>query len=129
MSQITKGEVVLTLADAEYTLTPSLNAFSRLSAVHKNHNALLEKVREGDVMTILSVIRLGLGWDDKAAKKLPDLIFKTGVGSLIEPTWDYVFRLFNGGKTLDEVLADQSAEEGEEASTGEEPDPFAAALG
>ncbi|WP_207479576.1 hypothetical protein [Arenibaculum pallidiluteum] len=113
MSKIAKGEVAVTLDGTEYTLKPSLNAFSQLGSRYDNHGALLGKVGCGNVPAIVMVLRLGLGWGDKDAKKLPDLVFKTGIPSLIDPVTDYVWRLFNAGKSFEESIAEKDAAEAE----------------
>lgn len=109
MSKITRGEVVITLDGTEHTLRPSLQAFSHLGSRYENHGVLLGLVFAGNVPAMINVLRQGLGWGDKEAKKLPELIFASGVPTLVEPLGDYVFRLFNGGKSADEVLREQNA--------------------
>ncbi|SMH29755.1 hypothetical protein [Azospirillum agricola] len=111
MSKLTKGEVTITLAGTDYTLKPTLQAFSVLGSRYGNHSALLGKIFAGDVPTLTTVLRQGLGFNDQQAKKLPQMMFASGVPSLIEPVSNYVFRLFNGGKSAEEVLAEQSAED------------------
>lgn len=115
MSKLTRGEVRVTLDGTEHTLTPSLQAFSALAARYGNHNDLLRRLFECDVQTMVVVLRQGLGYNDKQAKALPELVFKTGAPTLVEGLSDYVFRLFNGGKSADEWLAEQNASKTEPA--------------
>lgn len=119
MSKLTRGEVRVTLDGSEHTLTPSLQAFSQLAARYDNHNALLGLLFATNIPAIITVLRLGLGWNDKQAKALPEMVFKTGAPTLVEPLSDYVFRLFNAGKSADEWLSEQNAGKGD--SVAKEP--------
>ena len=107
MSKLTKGEVRITLDGEERTLKPTLQAFTTLSARYDNYGQLLGKIASGNVPAIIFTLRQGLGYNDQQAKKLPDQIFKTGVSSLIDPLSDFVYRLYNNGKSADEVMAEQ----------------------
>jgi len=107
---LNKGEVAFTVEGTTYTLVPSLTAFSQLSNEYSNYQDLLRKLASNNVPAIARVIRLGLGWNDQQSKKLPELMMRAGLAPLVEATSDYAFRLFNGGKSADEVLAEQAGE-------------------
>lgn len=110
MSDLTKGEVAIKINGEEYTLKPSLNAFTQLSAGGADYSGVMVSILRNDVTVMARVIRLGLGWNDREAKAIPDMIFKSGVKSLHDPLTDFVFRLFNGGKSSQEVQ-EEAAEE------------------
>jgi hypothetical protein len=132
MSNLARGEVAVTLAGTPRTLKPSLNAFSQLGARYDNYGVLMAKIATGNVPAIVMVLRVGLGLNDAGAKELPALVMKTGVTTLIDPLTDYVFRLFNNGKTAEEVQAESSGDDlapvegGGEAASGEEANPLLA---
>lgn len=114
MSDLTKGEVAVVLAGSTRILKPSLDAFSRLAARYETHPKLHEKLMAGDIAAMLAVLRYGLKMSDKEAKSLPNLIFMTGAHALIDPLVDYAFKLFNGGLSAEEWLAQQTG--GQEAA-------------
>lgn len=124
MSKLHQGEVAVILAGTEYTLKPSLQAFSVIASRYDSYGQLLSKIAAGSVPAILFTLRHGLGWGDQQAKKLPELVMKTGISGLADPLSDFVYRLFNGGKSVDEVMAQQvggsDGESGEAAGDGEE---------
>lgn len=108
MSTITKGHVPVILAGTEYVLKPTLQAFSQLSNRYENPQALLNKIGEGNIAAMIFTLRVGLGWTDAQAKELPELVMLTGQDTLREPVSNYVFRLFHGGKSIDEFLAEHT---------------------
>ncbi|MBI1207507.1 MAG: hypothetical protein GC191_09505 [Azospirillum sp.] len=108
MNELTKGEVVITLDGQEVTLKPSLGAFTVLSSRYETYGELLRLLAAGNVPAIIQVLRQGLGLTDAQAKRLPNQLFSTGVSDLIDPVSDYVFRLFNAGKSPAEVMAAQA---------------------
>ncbi|HYH39923.1 MAG TPA: hypothetical protein VD860_17005 [Azospirillum sp.] len=119
MSDLNKGEVAFTVDGAEYTLRPSLNAFNRLASGFDNYVKIVEKIATMHAPTMGLVLKLGLGWNDTQAKKLPDLMFRAGIPALIDPLSDYVFRLFNGGKSVDEINAEAASKVEKEAAGAE----------
>lgn len=106
-SKLTRGEVAITLDGVEHTLKPSLQAFSALSARYDNYGQLLGRIASGNVPAIIFTLRQGLGYNDQQAKKLPDVVFKTGISTITDPLSDFVYRLYNSGKSADEVMAEQ----------------------
>lgn len=124
MSKLTKGEVSITLAGTEYTLRPTLQAFSVIGSKYESYGHLLGKIAAGNVPAMVFTLRYGLGWGDAQAKKLPELVMQTGVSGLVDPLTDFVYRLFNGGKSADEVMADQVGGSNEEAAGGGEENPL-----
>lgn len=104
-----KGEVRFTVEGVEHTLAPSLNAFTRLSTSFENYGTIIDKVSKMHAPTMAHVLRLGLGWNDDQAKKIPALMFRAGISNLAEPLVDYVFRLFNCGQSVDEFTAENAA--------------------
>lgn len=108
-NKITKGEVAITLAGEELTLTPSLSAFSTLSVRYSNYGQLLNLIAEGNVPALVFTLRHALGWGDKQAKTLPTKVMMTGVHKVSEPLAEFVYRLFNAGKSMEEVMAEEVA--------------------
>lgn len=114
MSTINKGEVAVILDGTERTLKPSLQAYNALGSRFESQGELLGKIAAGNLPAIIIVIRFGLGMSDAEAKKLPELVMKTGLYSLREPVSEFVFKLFNGGKSAEEVISELNAESGTE---------------
>lgn len=124
MSNLNKGEVAITLAGTEHTMKPSLKAFSTLSAKFETYGELLNKIAAGNVVAMAVVIRAGLDLNDAQSKSIPERLFRSGIESLKEPLLDFVFRLFNDGKSPDDLANERSTTSDEEEAGGEA-DPFA----
>lgn len=110
MSDLTKGEVVFTVDGESYTLKPSLKAFSQLSANGADYGGVMLKIMQNNAEEMVRVIKLGLNWGDAESLKAKDLVFRAGMKALHDPLTDYVFRLFNGGKSAKEVAAEAQEE-------------------
>lgn len=127
MSKISRGEVALTLAGTAHTLKPTLACYQKLATQYENYGVLLNKIASGNVPAIMFVIRHGLGFNDQQAKKLSGLLMDTGISAVTDPLSDFVYRLFNGGKSVDEVIAAQTgAADADKAAETEEIDPLLA---
>lgn len=111
MSNLTKGEVAIHLAGEPHTLKPTLEAFTRIAEIG-GYRDLCRRIAAYEVAATAFAIRHGLGWDDKQARALPELLFQTGMTGLAGPVAEYVFKLFNAGMTPDEVAASIAAEAG-----------------
>lgn len=117
MSEISRGEVEITLAGQTRTLKPTLRAFTRLGSLYPTYRDLLEKLSEGDYPAVLVVLREGLGLTDKQTQQLPDLLFSTGLSpKLLASLVDYVIRLFNAGKSAEEVRDERLAPQDDEGN-------------
>lgn len=112
---LNKGEVDIVLAGETRTLKPTLEAFQQIGAGGA-YRDLLPRITRCDLGTIAFVIRHGLGLTNEEAKKLPQQIFDTGLPKLAAPVAEFVFRLFNAGKSPEEV----EAEAAKEAEAGKE---------
>lgn len=121
---ISKGDVSFTVDGTTYTLKPLLHAFSQLSVKYPNYAVCLRELASNNVMTIITVLGLGLGYKDKERKTLPALVMRAGVPALADPCADYVFRLFNAGKSI----ADLENEQQQAEAPAEEDDPAVARL-
>lgn len=102
---LNRGEVEIVLDGEPLTLVPTLQCFQRLAAVSP-YRKTLEALEQGDIAAVLIVLQHGLALDDKAVKALPEKLFKTGAIPLRHRLYDFVFMLFNAGKSQDEVLAE-----------------------
>lgn len=128
MSKLNKGEVSIVLGGTEHTLKPSLSAFSTLGSRFESWSELLGKIAAGNIPAMIVVLRYGLGFNDAQSKKLPDLVFSTGISNLTEPLSDYVYRLFNSGKGVEEVIAERltGGTGSDSAGGGDEENPLLA---
>jgi hypothetical protein len=106
---LNRGEVQIILAGETRTLKPSLQAFQNIGSVGA-YRDLLPRVTRCDLSAIAFVIRNGLGLTDDQARKLPEQLFETGLPKLAAPVAEYLFRLFNAGKSPEEVEAEAAAE-------------------
>lgn len=101
MSKLTAGEVLVTLGDDELILKPTLRA---MNAVNRQYNGLRnarERLVNEDADAIVFILRHGLNLDDKAARDLPERVFRNGLtGELLVALIRYVAILGNGGKPL-----------------------------
>ncbi|WP_109469193.1 hypothetical protein [Azospirillum sp. TSH58] len=122
---LTKGSVTFDLAGESVTLVPTVKAFNLLSSTVDSYSVHLQRLAVGHVDTIKTVLRAGLGLNDAQAKELSGKIMLTGVFAASNPCSDYVYRLFNAGKSMEEVQAEQQAKaaakaEAEEAGDAED---------
>lgn len=122
---LTKGQVTLELAGETVTLMPTVKAFNLLAGAADTYSTLLQRLAIGHVDTVKTVLRAGLGLNDTQVKELPGKIMQTGVIAVSNPCSDYVYRLFNAGKSVKEVQAEQQAKaaakaEAEEAGDAED---------
>lgn len=124
MSDLSEGEVEIKLAtfnsatkkweSETLVLKPTLGALQNLSRMHDGLAGVRAGLAAQNVDTVCNVIRQGLGLDDKAAKSLPNRVFKTGLtGDLVIPLINYVAMLGNGGKPISDT-----PEEGEGSDEG-----------
>lgn len=107
---LNRGEVEIVLDGKPHILKPTLQAFQNI-ATAAGYRDLLHKVERCEVGAIAFIILQGLGMKNDEAPKLSEAIFKTGIVKLAGPVSEYLFRLFNGGKSPDEILAEAEAEE------------------
>lgn len=94
------GEVTFTLAGQPATLSPTLRAALRLSALHGNFGALLAKLEAYDLKAATDTVQYGLGRPDNEMKQTTEEVFATGLVDLTPHLISYVIRLANGGKPL-----------------------------
>jgi len=120
-SRINAGEYKIAMDGKQYTLSPSLAAFNRLAQLGA-FDDVRDKIMRRDAGTISVVIRWGLGWKDDQARRLPELMYKTGLSALWEPCYRYFFALYHDGKTVEEVNEELEARRsaGDEPSLGQD---------
>ena len=117
MLTLHKGEVTVTLAGAEHTLRPTLDAFATIAGLGP-YLGTLRKLGEMDVPTMILVLRLGLGWPEARSREVTKLVFETGVHPLNQRLRDFVFAMFNAGKSAEDVLAEQEIRDEGNAPAG-----------
>ncbi|WP_044561473.1 hypothetical protein [Azospirillum sp. B4] len=113
MSDLNRGEVSITLDGQDLVLKPSLGAFNVLSSKYKNYTELTLYILNNQVPDIITTLRHGLGYTDTQAKDLAGMVLRTGLDKITIPLSDYVFRLFNGGRSLDDIKAEQESAQGQ----------------
>jgi hypothetical protein len=100
MPQLTAGDVPITLAGERRVLRPTLRAVTTISASCGGLRKAMTAIGECDIGVMTTVIRAGLNLTDQEAKKVPELIYETGVLELTGPLIDFLINLANGGKPL-----------------------------
>lgn len=107
MSDLSEGEVQITLNGESLVLRPTLAAFQNLSRMHDGLAGVRDGLAKQNLDTVCNVLRHGLGLDDKGAKHLPAKVYKNGVSAdLIIPLINFIGILGNGGKPIAEATAD-----------------------
>jgi len=104
------GNVEIEIGGNTFVLKPNLKAAQTISRQTGGIRAALTAVSSFDLDTITTVIALGLNWDSKAAAALPEMVYETGVGSLVAPVTKYLVILANGGRPV----GDDEGGEGDE---------------
>lgn len=114
MSRINAGDVVITLAGDERILRPTLRAITMISSQYGGLAKARDALAAQDFQAAATVIRWGLNMPDSEAKKLPDMLFETGLNAeLLVPLIRFIGILANGGKPMPDdpvELEDTSAE-------------------
>ena len=117
MSKLTAGEVPVMLEGEELILKPTLRA---MNAVNRQFNGLRnarERLVNEDADAVSFILRHGLNMDDRAARDLPERVFRNGLtGDLLVSLIRYVAILGNGGKPLPDEP--DGSDEGEAQVTG-----------
>lgn len=114
-----KGNVTFELAGEQVTLAPSVFAFNMLAGAADSYSTILQRLAIGHVETIKTVLRAGLKLKDADVKELPGKIMLTGVYPVSNPCSDYVYRLFNAGKSMEEMEAERKAKAAADAKDEE----------
>ncbi len=96
------GNVEIAIGGNTFVLKPNLKAAQTISRQSGGIRAAIQSVSNFDIDVITSVVGLGLGWDAKAQTALPDMVYETGVGSLVVPVTRYLVILANGGRPAGE---------------------------
>lgn len=111
MSKLNAGEVEITLNGETLTLKPTIRAITTASRQFGGLMKAVEALRAGDLDAMAALISLGLGLQDKDARKMPDRVAENGItDGLVVALINFVGILSNGGKPL--------ADDGEGAGSG-----------
>jgi hypothetical protein len=100
MPTLTAGDVPFMLAGERRVLRPTLRAVNHISNVCGGLKKALTAVGEFDMTAMTAVIRAGLNLTDQESKKLPEMIYETGILELTGPLSDFIVILANGGKPI-----------------------------
>ena len=114
MSEITRGEVSITLAGVERTLKPSLAAYATLGQQSQGYWDIQRRLLESHIPTCALVVRLGLGMKEADQQRVMRLLFESSLHEIRVPLAEYVHRLFHNGRSAQEVEAEQAEAEGGE---------------
>jgi hypothetical protein len=115
MPTLTAGDVPFILAGERRVLRPTLRAVTHISSVCGGLKKALTAIGEFDLTAMTAVIRAGLNLTDQESKKVPELIYETGILELTGPLSDFIVVLANGGKPIvgapiNGVIEDEHAE-------------------
>jgi hypothetical protein len=117
------GDVKIMLDDGEGTmeeliLRPSYNAAKILSSQGGGIMRMMQRVVDGDLDAVVSIITLGLGYvtqTRRGPKDLPERVWRTGLsdeaGGLSERCITYLRVLMAGGR-MPQANSEEGAEEG-----------------
>jgi hypothetical protein len=112
MAMITAGDVPIELAGETRILRPTLRAITNISQAYGGLAKARAALAEQDFAAAVTVIRWGVGMSDNEAKRLPDLVYDTGLTiELLLPLIRYIGILANGGKPLPDEPLDADAED------------------
>ncbi len=116
MSKLSMGVIPIILgADREeFQLKASVRAVLGVSDLDGGLTNVLVRIQKMDFRTYVAVVRIGLSADDKLSKRLNDLVFETGLLTLMEPLVKFVTLLMNGGKDP----KDKEEGEGDQGNAG-----------
>lgn len=113
MSKLNAGEVEITLNGDVLVLKPTLKAITGLSRYFDGLIEGVDKLRKGNIDACAAVISLGLGLDDRAARKMPEKVAQNGItGGLTASLITFLGVCSNGGKPLDDSEEEADAEGG-----------------
>lgn len=115
MPRLNAGEVVIVLGGEERTLKPTLRAITMISSQYGGLAKARDALAVQDFQAVATVIRWGLNMPDSEARKLPEMLFETGLTvELLVPLIRYIGILANGGKPLpdDPVELEDTSTEG-----------------
>lgn len=107
MGTLNKGEVAFAIDGVDFKFAPTLAAFSNLADQYGTLLELWRKTASGDIPTLARVISAGLGVSYADAQ---NLLLTHGYQGFSAPAAEYVFRLFNGGKSPEEINAAAEAD-------------------
>ena len=117
--RLNSGEVSVSLNNEELVLKPTVRAATSISRQFDGFVTARARLVSENFDAVVFILRLGLNLDDKAARDLPDRVYKNGItAELLIPLINYVAILGNGGRPLD--LEDRNVDKNEAADQGNE---------
>lgn len=100
MTALAFGDVKVTLADEQHTLACTLGAAMSVDAAFGNYSEAANCLQNRKLSAYMQIVAAGL---NVPFEKAQDLVFRTGMPSLIEPVSEYLLKLANGGRPISEV--------------------------
>lgn len=97
------GDIAVELDGKEMVLRPTLEACLAISKIAGGLNAAVQRCVALDIDTIVSIVIAGLGLNPNQAKKVPELVYKTGLIALSGPCIDFIHVVANGGRKIEDV--------------------------
>ncbi len=105
MVDFSVGETIVTLNDQDLVLKPTLRAMNFISRQYGGLAKARQALADENIDTIVFILRIGTGMQDKEARNLDEKVFRNGITTdLIIPLIKYIAILENGGKPLPEDL-------------------------
>lgn len=104
------GNIEIELDDENLTLVPTLNAATNISTRLEGLINANNQVLGMNLNAMVTIIRFGASLDDKAAKSLPEKVYRAGLSKLQVPLLNFIGNLSRGGRPRDDE--DDKADEG-----------------
>lgn len=120
MASIDDGQVALKLGEETFSLVPSIAAIKGIGRDLGGLVQALAKVQALDFDAMLAIAKHGLRADDKLAKRLPGLLFRSRIVTLIPPMTEYLMILSNGGKRPEKKPAEEADTEDGDDDAGDD---------
>ncbi len=101
--KINAGEIYITLDGEPITLRPTMRAADLISNQLGGFAKARQAIYDENRGLIVSIIRIGAGMKEEAARKLPEMLWRNGLNlKLLMPILEYLAVLNNGGRPLPE---------------------------
>lgn len=101
------GDIEILLDGETVVLRPTLKACQAISRQADGVRGAIGRVLQYDFDAIVNVIGLGLGWEGKDLKVLPEKVYRTGMTELAAPAIRYLNIVANGGRIADGEVEDE----------------------
>lgn len=98
------GAVEITLCGETITLEPTLTAMKRIDRHFGSLRAAISQCQQLSLDGLVFVISAGAALDDAGKKRIPELVFKAGILSVVPPVNEFLMLLMNPtGETAEEA--------------------------